>query len=164
MKISRIAPFILISICLAACEQKSGSVSSSPTTPSSETATTPEASSSSSGPSFLRWTSEHAQSDPSPSKSVTNTRPAFRGEVANQRADQYLKSYQAVLDDANAQAPPPANPEVSMNNGLSAVRKLARDTQEFANQQKQMRQALVPDERKRLLEYQRSLEQPRQDE
>jgi hypothetical protein len=69
-----------------------------------------------------------------------------------------------VLDDLNAQAAPPANSEVSMNNGLSAVRKLARDAQEFANQQKQMRQALVPDERKRLLEYQRSLEQPRQDE
>jgi hypothetical protein len=164
MKISRIAPFVLISICLAACEQKSGSVSSSTKTPSSEPATTPEASSSSAAPSFLRWTSEHAQSTPSPSKSVANSRPAFRSEDANQRADQYLKSYQAVLDDLNAPAAPPANSEVSMNNGLSAVRKLARDTQEFANQQKQMRQALVPDERKRLLEYQRSLEQPRQDE
>jgi hypothetical protein len=164
MKIPRIAPFVLISICLAACEQKSDSVSSSPTTPSSEPATTAEASSSSSAPTFLRWTSEHAQSTPSPSKSVTNTRPAFRSEDANQRAEQYLKSYQAVLEDLNAQAPPPANSEVSMNNALGAVRKLGRDAQELANQQKQMRQALAPDERKRLLEYQRGLEQSRQDD
>jgi hypothetical protein len=162
MKISRIVPFVLISICLA--EQKSDSVSSSTTTPSSESATTPEASSSSSAPTFLRWTSEHAQSTPSPSISVTNTRPAFRSEVANQRAEQYLKSYQAVLEDLNAPAAQPASPDVSMNNALSAVRKLARDTQEFANQQKEIRQALVPDERKRLLEYQRSLEQQRREE
>jgi hypothetical protein len=162
MKISRIVPFVLISICLAACEQKSGSVSSSPTTP--EPASTPEASSGSSAPTFLRWTSEHAQSTPSPSQSVANSRPAFRSEVANQRAEQYLKSYQAVLEDLNAPAAQPASPDVSMNNALSAVRKLARDTQEFANQQKEIRQALVPDERKRLLEYQRSLEQQRREE
>jgi hypothetical protein len=164
MKISRIAPFVLISICIAACGQKSDSVSSSTTTPSSEPATTPETSSGSSAPTFLRWTSEHAQSTPSPSKSVADSRPTFRSEVANQRAEQYLKSYQAVLEDLNAPAAPPANPDVSMNNALSAVRKLARDTQEFANQQKEIRQALVPDERKRLLEYQRSLEQSRREE
>lgn len=167
MKISLIAPFAVVSLLFAACEQKSAHItSSSPSaasTPSESTLSGPaELPENSEAPRFsLVEASPTAEASAALSESVTsNPRPVFSSEAATQAANQYLDSYNALRNDVNvAPKPPPANLEAGLSELRSYAQKLARETAEFENQKRQVDSQLTPDERKRLQQYQKSLDQ-----
>lgn len=99
-----------------------------------------------------------AQSAPS------DARPQFRSEAATQAANQYIDSYAGLINDLNTAAQPPiGNPEASMSYLRSYTQKIARESAEVANRQRQAESQLTPDERRRLHQYQKSLEQTGQE-
>ena len=167
MKINLIAPFALISLCVAACEQKSAQVTSTSSPPSStpsEAAEVSEYSGVTTGSVTEVSVPEQAAPAPSPSAAATDTRPVFKSEAATQAASQYLDSYASLLNDLNATPHPPAgNPEAMMSYLRTYTQKLARDSADLTNRQRQADSQLNPEERKRLRQYQKSLEQAGQD-
>ena len=165
MKIPLIAPIAIGSLLFAACEQKSALVtssSSSPTpSPAPAEAVAPDYSAVS--PSSVAEASASAE-DASPSSSGTsNSRPVFRNEDATQAANQYLDSYNTVLNDVTAvpgtRPAIPTDPRAAIEAALTQARKVGQDTRELANQQKQVNRLLTPDEKRRLRAYQKGLEQ-----
>jgi hypothetical protein len=171
MKIPLIAPFAAVSLFLAACGQKSSEVTASAPAPSATASESmlPEAtqpvdnsetvsSSSATNADATKPESSEPQSPTSP------PRPVFKSEAATQAANQYLDTYAAVVNDINA-APPTrtTDPEVGLNNVKSQLQKLGRDSAALANQQREVERQLTPDEKKRLRQYQKSLEQPQQE-
>jgi hypothetical protein len=88
----------------------------------------------------------------------------FKSEAATQAANQFLDSYATVINDVNAAPPTRAtDPQSGLNNVRSQLQKLARDSAELENQQREVQRQLTPDERKRLRQYQKSLEQQGQE-
>jgi hypothetical protein len=169
MKIRPIAPFAVVTVFLGACEQRSAQITSSSPTPSSTPAVAAAAelsdsSEASSAP--LAATSPSAEASAASTQSAApNPRPVFKTEAATQAANQYLDSYSALLNDINA-APGPRNtdPQTGLNNVKAQLQKLGRDNAELANRQKEVERQLNPEERKRLRQYQKSLEQAGQDQ
>ena len=105
MKIPLIAPIAIVSLLFAACEQKSAQITSSSPPPSSARGR------SRADPGLFRSDRlllpqrhpQAAEAATSPSTSGTsNARPVFRNEDATQAANQYLDSYNAVLNDVTA--------------------------------------------------------------
>ena len=171
MKVHLIAPFAAVSLFLAACGQKSSDVTASAPAPSStpSEATLPEATqpvensetvSSSSATNVDVTKPESSQSE----STTAPPRPVFKSEAATQAANQYLDTYATVLNDINA-APPTrtTDPEAGLNNVKAQLQKFGRDSAALANQQREVERQLTPDERKRLRQYQKSLEQPAQE-
>ena len=107
---------------------------------------------------------EQAAPAPPPSAGATDARPVFKSEAATQAANQYLDSYASLLNDLNAAPHPPAgNPEAMMSSVRTYTQKFARDSADLANRQRQVDSQLSPEERKRLRQYQKSLEQAGQE-
>jgi len=98
------------------------------------------------------------------SESASPTRPVFKSEAATETANQYLNSYQAVIQDLNET---PSTRPVAPPGGIYDVRpylqKLARDAAALANQQNQVDAQLSREEKKRLRQYQNSVEQAGQE-
>ena len=165
MKIPLIAPIAIVSLLFAACEQKSAQITSSSPPPSSaraEAAQTPDYSGVTSSSSAEAPQAAEAATSPSTS-GTSNTRPVFRNEDATQAANQYLDSYNAVLNDVTAvpgtRPAIPTDPQAAIEAAMVQARKVGQDTQVLVNQQKQVNRLLTPDEKKRLREYQKSLQQ-----
>ena len=165
MKINLIARFALISLCVAACEQKSAQVTSSRSSPSSRPSESAEVSDFSGvSTSSVAEASVPEQAAPSPSAAATAARPVFKSEAATQAANQYLDSYANLLNDLNATPHPPAgNSEAMMSYLRTYTQKVARDSADLTNRQRQADSQLNPEERKRLRQYQKSLEQAGQE-
>jgi hypothetical protein len=167
MKINIVAPFALISLCVAACEQKSAQVTSTSSPSSSrpsESAEVSDFSGVSTSSVAEASVPEEAAPAPSPSTAATAARPVFKSEAATQAANQYLDSYASLLNDLNATPHPPAgNPEAMMSYLRTYTQKLARDSADLTNRQRQADSQLNPEERKRLRQYQKSLEQAGQE-
>jgi hypothetical protein len=170
MKIPLIAPIAIVLLLLAACEQKSAQITSSSPPPApapSEAVETPDFSGVAS--SSVAEASPTAEAATSPSTNGTsNARPVFRNEDATQAANQYLDSYNTVLNDVTAvpgtrSSIPTDDPKAAIEAAMVQARKVGQDTRALANQQKQVNRLLAPDEKKRLREYQKSLEQGGQD-
>src|SRR5271165_4296950 len=162
MKIHLIAPFAVVLFFLAACGQKSAQITSSSPVPSS---TRPEAVE---PPDDSRVTAASVaeapsqdEAAPSPAQSAaSDARPQFNSETATQAANQYLDSYAGLINDINAPAQPPAgNPEATMSYLSSYTQKIARESAEVVNRQRQAESQLTPEERRRLRQYRKSLEQ-----
>src|SRR6202158_952320 len=101
MKIPLIATIAIGSLLFAACEQKSALVTSSSPSPTPPLAPAEAVARhySAVSPSSVAEASASAE-DASPSSSGTsNSRPVFRNEDATQAANQYLDSYNTVLND-----------------------------------------------------------------
>jgi hypothetical protein len=171
MKIPLIAPFAAVSLLLAACGQKSSQVTSSVPASSSTPSESmlPEATQpadNSETVSSSSATNADATKAGSPESQTTTSvpRPVFKSEAATQAANQYLDTYSAVLSDINAApATRTTDPETGLNNVKSQLQKLGRDSAALANQQREVDRQLTPDEKKRLGQYQKNLEQPAQD-
>jgi hypothetical protein len=168
MKIPLIAPFAVVSLFFAACGQKSAQITSSSSPPSpapTEAAESPDYSGVSSSSSAEASSTAEVANSPS-ANGTSNPGPVFRSEAATQAANQYLNSYNALRNDANGPAPklPPGNLEGSMSALRSYAQKLAQQSAEFENQRRQVDSQLTPDEKKRLLQYQGSLEQGGKDQ
>jgi hypothetical protein len=166
MKIPLIAPFAVVLLFFGACEQKSARISSSTPAPSltpSGAAEAPDYSGVTS--SSVAEASSEEQANPSPSSSAaSDPRPVFKSEEATQAASQYLDSYEALISDLNATAQPPAeSPEATMSYFRAYTQKLARDSAELANRQRQVESQLNAVERRRLRQYQKNLEQQGQE-
>ena len=166
-KINFIVPFALISLCVAACEQKSvhvNSTSSPPSSRPSESAEVSDFSGISTSSVAEASMPEQAAPAPPPSAGATDARPVFKSEAATQAANQYLDSYANLLNDLNATPHPPAgNSEAMMSYLRTYTQKVARDSADLTNRQRQADSQLNPEERKRLRQYQKSLEQAGQD-
>jgi hypothetical protein len=170
MKTPLIAPIAIVLLLLAACEQKSAQITSSsppaPTPAPAEAVGTPDYSGVAS--SSVADASPPAEASNSPSTTGTaNARPVFRNEDATQAANQYLDSYDTVLNDVAAvpgtrSSIPTNDPKAAIEAAMAQARKVGQDTQALASQQKQVNRLLTPDEKKRLREYQKSLEQGEQ--
>ena len=168
MKTPLIAPIAIVLLLLAACEQKSAQItSSSPPAPApAEAVETPDYSGVAS--SSVAEASPTAEASNSPSTNGTaNARPVFRNEDATQAANQYLDSYDTVLNDVTGvpgtrSSIPTNDPKAAIEAAMVQARKVGQDTQALANQQKQVNRLLTPDEKKRLHEYQKSLQQGEQ--
>jgi hypothetical protein len=93
----------------------------------------------------------------------SNSRPVFWNEDATQAANQYLNSYNTVLNDVTAvpgtRPAIPTDPRAAIEAALIQARKVGQDIRELANQQKQVNRLLTPDEKRRLSAYQKGLEQ-----
>jgi hypothetical protein len=174
MKSPLIAAFAVVSLFFAACGKKSTEINSSSSSPPlnpryvAEDPSNDSTASPSSSPSSLADESQQEQATPSPSPSAAIGRPVFKSQSATQAANQYLDSYNAVRNDLTA-APGtrpsiPTDPKAAMEAIQGQLQKIGRDTRELANQQKQVDGLLTPDEKKRLSEYQKSLEQTPQDQ
>jgi hypothetical protein len=162
MKSLPIALFVVVLLFFAACEKKSARITSSDPSPNpTEVADTPDNSTVS--PSSLAGESQQEQPTPSPSPSASSGRPVFKSQAATKAANEYLDSYNTVRNDLTA-APGtrpehPTDPKAAIEAARAQLQKIGRDTRELANQQKQVDGLLSPDEKKRLQEYQKSLEQ-----
>jgi hypothetical protein len=102
MKINLIAPFALISLCVAACEQKSAQVTSTSSPPSSRPSESAGVSDFSGiNTSSVAKASVPEQAAPAPfsSAAAPDTRPVFKSEAATQAASQYFDSYGVLLND-----------------------------------------------------------------
>ena len=168
MKSPLIAPCAIVLLLFAACQQKSAQITSSspPPRPAPTEATEP--------PDYSGVTSSSAESsatpeaDVSPSMSGTsNPRPVFRNEAATQAANQYLESYNRVVNDVSA-APGtrpaiPTDPKAAVEAAKDLARKVGQDTAALANQQREVNRLLTPDEKKRLREYQKNLGEREED-
>ena len=167
MKLILIVPLALASGLFAACDQKSVQTTSPSPGPSSSPAQASEAPSDSGviSPSLAEASpQEQAAASPSATE-VSDGRPVFKTEAATQAANQYLDSYRALVNDLSAKPQPPTgNPEATMNYLRSYTQKVARESAEFGNRQRQVESQLTPDERKRLHQYQKSLDQQGQDQ
>jgi len=169
MKSPLIAPFAIVSLLFAACEQKSAQITSSspPSSPAPTVAAdTPDNFAVSPSSSAEASATAEAAISP-PTSGTSNPRPVFRNEAATEAANRYLNSYNTVLNDVTA-APGtrpaiPTDPRAALEAVMTQARKIGQDTRDVANQQKQVDRLLAPDEKKRLREYQRSLEQGSQD-
>ena len=165
MKLSLIAPFAVASLALAACQQKSAQITSSSPTPPATSTQTAQA------PDFSGITSPSvAEASPAPaassavSESASPTRPVFKSEAATEVANQYLDSYQSVIQDLNeTSSSRPVAPPGGIYDVRPYLQKLARDTAALANQQNQVDAKLSPEEKKRLRQYQKSVEQAGQE-
>ena len=169
MKTPLIAPIAIVLLLLAACEQKSAQITSSSPPPApapAEAVGTPDDSGVAS--SSVAEASPRAEASNSPSTNGTaNARPVFRNEDATQAANQYLDSYDTVLNDVTAvpgtrSSIPTNDPKAAIEAAMVQARKVGQDTQALANQQKQVNRLLTPDEKKRLREYQKNLNQGEQ--
>jgi hypothetical protein len=165
MKIFLITPLAIASLFFEACEQKPARITSSSPAPSSTSTQAAEA------PDYSGLTSSSAaEAVPSPeasssaSQSASPAGPVFKSEAATEAANQYLNSYQAVIKDLN-EVPPsrPVSPPGGILDVRPSLQKLARDTAALVNQQKQVDGQLTPEEKKRLRQYQKSLDQGAQD-
>lgn len=171
MKTPLIAPLAAVSLFLAACGQKSSEVTaslpaSSPAPGESSLAASSEPSENAEAtPSSLAADSSTTDASAAQPRNVTSVpRPVFNSEAATQAANQYLDSYAAMINDINA-APPTrvTDPETGLNNVKSQLQKLGRDSAQLASQQREVERQLTPDERKRLRQYQKNLEQAGQE-
>jgi hypothetical protein len=161
MKIPLTASLAVVLLFLAACEQKSAQVTtaSSPSSMPTPASETPDYSAISPA-SSVESSSQEQAAGPAPSMSPASSgRPVFKNEVATKVANDYLDKYQTFLNDMNAQAPP-AIPDMqtAVNNANNALQKIAQDSVELANQERQVQRELTQDERRRLRQYQTSLE------
>jgi len=167
MKVTLILPFTVVSFLFTACDQKSAQITSSSPVPSSSPAQAVEPPSDSGviSPSVAD-ASPQEQAAPSPAPSVAaDSRPVFKSEAATQAANQYLDSYRALVNDLSAKPQlPTGSSEATMNYLRSYTQNIARESAEVANRQRQVESQLTPDERKRLRQYQKSLEQQGQDQ
>jgi hypothetical protein len=166
MKIPLIAPLAVVSLFFAACGHKSTQITSSSPAPSptSLEAEEPQDNSAVSS-SLVAEESPKEQAVPSPSPSGSSGRPVFKSKATTQLANQYLDSYQTLVNDLNTvSTPPPGDLEASMSYLKSYTQKLARDSAVMENQKRQVQSQLSPDERKRLLQYKKSLEQVQQED
>jgi len=165
MKIPLIAGIAIVTLFFAACGKKSTEIASSSSSPPLNPRYVAENPSNDStvSPSSVVDESAQEQVIPSPSPSASNGQLVFKSEAATQVAKQYLNSYQTVLGDLNAKPVSPTSPEQGMNDALTAARKLASDTAQLENQQRQLKSQLTPDEQKRVRQYQKTLEQTKQD-
>ena len=172
MKSPLIAPLASVLLLFAACEQKSAQVTSSAPPPSqtpAEATETPDNLAMS--PSSSEEASPTAEATISPSATGTSNRqPVFRNEAATQAANQYLNSYKTILNDVTAA--PRTHPAIStdpiaaIEGAENQLRKLGQDTAQLENRQQEVDQQLTPDEKKRLLQYQKNFERagrPNQD-
>jgi len=171
MKIPLIAPFASVALFLTACGQKPSEVTTSvprtASTPSDSmlpSATEPvessETVSSSSATNADATKPESAQAQ----NATSPPRPVFKSEAATQAANQYLDTYASLVNEINtAPSVRTTDPETGLNNVKAQLQKLGRDTAALANQQREVERQLTPDERKRLRQYQKSLEQPQQE-
>jgi hypothetical protein len=167
MKTHLMAPFAVVTVFLGACEQRSAQITSSSPPPSSTPAVAAESSDNSeaSSSSLAAATPSAEASVPSPQSASPNPRPVFKTEAATQAANQYLDSYSAVLNDINARPPTrDTDPQTGLNNVKAQLQKIARDNAELANRQREVERQLTPEERKRLRQYQKSLELTNQDQ
>ena len=88
----------------------------------------------------------------------------FKSEAATEVANQYLNSYQALIQDLNeVPTSRPVPPPGGMYDVRPSLQKLARDTAALANQEKQVDAQLNPGEKRRLRQYQKNLAQGEQD-
>jgi hypothetical protein len=165
MKSPLIAALAVVLFFFAACGKKSTEITSSTSSPPLNPRYVAEDPSNDSieSPSSVVDQSPQEQAIPSPSPSASTGRPVFKSEAATQVANQYLNSYQTLITDLNAKQPSPTSPEASLNDALTAARKIARDASELTNQNKQVQSQLTAEEKKRLRQYQKSLEQTGQD-
>jgi hypothetical protein len=166
MKILLIVPCAVVSLFVAACEQKSAQITSSSPAPSSTSTQVAEA------PDYSGLTSPSvAESSPvsqvasSPSPNASAGGLVFKTEAATQAANKYLDNYEALIRDVNEV--PPVRPVPPQPGAILDVRpylqKLVRDSAELANQQKQIDTQLTSEEKKRLRQYQKGVEQAAQD-
>src|SRR5271165_6850021 len=164
MKIPLIASLAAVSLFFAACEQKSpGTAASSPSSsaPTPAGAAEPPDNSAVSS-SSLAAEQPAAEASATPSTNVASTnRPVFHSEAATQAANQYLDSYSALTSAVNNAPKPPqgGNPEAVMSSLQNTLQEIGRHTAELQNQQQEVDRQLTPDEKKRLLQYQKSLQQ-----
>jgi hypothetical protein len=170
MKRPLIAVFAVVSLFFAACEKKSAEIISSSSSPplNPRYVAQDQSNDSTVSPSSLADESQQEQATPSPSPSASNGRPVFKNEAATQAANQYLESYNKVLNDVTAVPKsrpviPTDDPKAAIEAVTGQLQKLGQDTAELANQQKQVSNLLTPDEKKRLREYQKSMEQTAMD-
>jgi hypothetical protein len=156
----------LAAICLffAACEEKSPGIAAS--SPSSSTPTPAEAAeppdNSAGSSSALVAEKPAAEASAAPSANAASTsRPVFHSEAATQAANQYLDSYSALVSAVNNAPKPPqgGSPEAVLSTLQSTLQEIGRHNTEYQNQQREVDRQLTPDEKKRLLQYQKSLEQ-----
>jgi len=166
MKTILITPFAIVSLFLAACGQKSAQITTSASAPSSAPSAasdTPDYSGVAS--SSVAGVPPEEQSAPSASpNAATGARPVFKSENATQAANQYLDSYGSVINDLNTpQQVPHGNQDAMLSSFTSYTQKVARDVAELQNRQRQVDSQLTTDERKRLRQYQKNLEQAGQD-
>jgi hypothetical protein len=167
MKIPLIAPFAAVLLFFAACEQKSAQITSASPAHSltpSEAVEAPDYSGVTS-PSVAEALPQEEQAAPSiRSNTASEAWPVFKSEEATQAANQYLDSYGALVNDLNATPQPPiGNPEATMSYLRTYTQKLARDSAVFADRQRQVESQLTPIERRRLQQYQKSLDQQGQE-
>jgi len=167
MKTHLIAPFAVVLFFLAACGQKSAQITSSSPV-ASPSSTRPEAVEPDDSRATTASGAEAPSQDetaPSPAQSAaSDARPQFNSEAATQAANQYLDSYAGLINDLNAPAQPPTgSPEATMSYLSSYTQKIARESAEVANRQRQAESQLTPEERRRLRQYRKSLEQQGQE-
>jgi hypothetical protein len=169
MKSSLIAAFAVVSLFFAACGKKSTEINSSSSSPPLNPRYVAEdpSNDSTASPSSLADESQQEQATPSPSPSASSGRPVFKSQAATQAVNQYLDTYNRVRNDVTAvpgtRPEHPTDPKAAIEAVRGQLQKIGRDTTELANQQKQVENLLAPDEKKRLHEYQKSLEQTPQD-
>ena len=170
MKALLIAPFA-VSVFLSACGQKPSEITSSVPAPSSTAAESSPAESMGASEASDEGSSAFAADSPAteaatpaPESGTSIPRPVFKTEAATQAVNQYLDTYTAVLNDINAAPGTRAtDPETGLNNVINQLQQLGRDNAALANQQREVERQLTPDERKRLRQYQNSLQQPAQE-
>jgi hypothetical protein len=158
MKSLLIAIFPAVSLFFAGCGQESAqntSVSSTPS-PSPEQAVR-EANTEATPYSSVGQAAMTSNTAPSPSPSPTAL--AFKSKEATQAANQYLNTYNTLLNDLNAKATTKGmDPEAAKNAAMDHLKKVEQDTFELQNQERQVKQVLTPDEIKRLLQYRKGFE------
>jgi hypothetical protein len=166
MKIPLIAALTVVSLLLTACGKKSTEITSSSSSPPLNPRYVAEDPSNDStvSPSSVVDESPQEQATPSPSPSASSGRPVFKSQATTRVANDYLDSYQTLMKDVNTVSSPPAGDlEGGMNFVRSYTQKIARDTAALESQRRQIQSQMAPEERKRLLQYQKTLEQPQQD-
>jgi hypothetical protein len=165
MKVSLFAPLAIVWFFFTACQQKAPQVSSSspPSSTPVEVAEAPDKYAGSSPSLAAESPSAEASSSPSTNAASTSL-PVFHSEAATKAASQYLSSYNALLSAVNnPPKAPTGNPEALMSNLQSTLQEIGRHTTELRNQKQEVDRQLTPEEKMRLRQYQKSLDQAGQE-
>jgi len=162
MKTLLIAPLVSVSLFFAGCGKEPVQITSESSTPSpSPEAIAPGQQTSATSYSAVSKTAITSETAPTPSPSA----PAkgglvFKTAAATQAASAYLNAYNTLISDTNATSPRGGvDAETAKSNAMASLQKIARDTAELTNQEKQVQQTLTPDEVQRLMQYRKNLEE-----
>src|SRR5215469_12037520 len=159
MKTLLIALFASVSLFFAGCGKEPARITSESSTSSPSPEAIVPGSNTSGTSSETAVTSETAPTA-SPSAPATGGLK-FKTEAATQAASAYLNAYNTLINDINGPTSPRGgvDAETAKNNAMAELQKIARDTAELTNQEKQVQQALTPDEIQRLKQYRKTLDE-----